>query len=121
MMMMTQFNLQPQTKNTTSNRPAESQPLHVEIQGVYAKEIAPHIAPLQKKMKWVSIVLISISILTVTIFLFSILHNFSGLFSFLNVSQAISTSGNAGEKVAFQIPTIFYYGAVISFVTVVFF
>ncbi|MCS6267698.1 MAG: DUF3137 domain-containing protein [Vampirovibrio sp.] len=51
-MMMTQFNLQPQTKNPTSRRPAESQPLHVEIQGVYAKEIAPHIAPLQKKMKW---------------------------------------------------------------------
>jgi hypothetical protein len=59
--MMTQFNLQPPIKNANVNttqrasRPAESQSLHVEIQGVYAKEIAPHIAPLQKKMKWYAI------------------------------------------------------------------
>ena len=53
-MMMTQFNLQPPTKNTNtaSKREEPQQSLHVEIQGVYAKEIAPYIAQLQKKTKW---------------------------------------------------------------------
>jgi hypothetical protein len=54
-MMMTQFNLQPQT-NTTSNKLAESESLHVEIQRVYAKEIAPYIAPLKTKIKWYVVV-----------------------------------------------------------------
>ena len=57
-MMMTQFNLQPPIKNTqtASKREEPQQPLHVEIQGVYAKEIAPHIAPLQAKIKWYVVV-----------------------------------------------------------------
>lgn len=74
MMMMTQFNLQPPVKNTNTQRatrPAESQSLHVEIQGVYAKEIAPHIAQLQQKMKWYAIaekIVLSIVIMVVLAF-----------------------------------------------------
>ena len=55
--MTTPFNLQPPTKNTNtaSKREEPQQSLHVEIQGLYAKEIAPHIAPLQQKMRWYQI------------------------------------------------------------------
>ena len=56
--MTTPFNLQPPTKNTNtaSKREEPQQLLHVEIQGVYAKEIAPYIAPLQAKIKWYGVV-----------------------------------------------------------------
>jgi hypothetical protein len=50
--MMTHLNLEPQIKNTSRNSPQEPQSLQVEIQGLYAKEIAPHIGDLQAKIKW---------------------------------------------------------------------
>jgi hypothetical protein len=59
-------------------------PLHVEINGVFTQQIAPHIAPLQTKMKWFAITEMVLS----TIILGSIL--FIGVFQCVNQFKLVT-------------------------------